>query len=92
LVEKCEETRLLGGATSSLEASISCGLEGKECEGVEWLQVAQDRDMWRAVVKKEMNLPVPYKWGIFRPAGRFNYLKIAFNARSQTLSRIRTRS
>ena len=29
-------------------------------EGVDWINVAQDREIWRAVVKKEMNLRIPY--------------------------------
>jgi hypothetical protein len=26
---------------------------------VDWIDLAQDRDMWRALVKLVMNLPVP---------------------------------
>jgi hypothetical protein len=28
-------------------------------EGVEWMHLAQDRDQWRALVKRVMNLWVP---------------------------------
>jgi hypothetical protein len=28
-------------------------------EGVDWIDVAQDRDRWRAVVNAVMNVPVP---------------------------------
>jgi hypothetical protein len=33
--------------------------------GVEWTDVAQDRDRWQALVKAVMNLRVPYDAGNF---------------------------
>jgi hypothetical protein len=27
--------------------------------GVDWIHLAQDRDQWRALVNRVMNLPVP---------------------------------
>jgi hypothetical protein len=27
--------------------------------GMDWIDVAQDRDQWRAIMNKVMNLPVP---------------------------------
>jgi len=30
-------------------------------EGVEWMNLAQDRDQWRALVNKVMHLRVPWR-------------------------------
>jgi hypothetical protein len=34
-------------------------LREKGCEGVYWIQLAQDRDQWRAVVEVIMGISVP---------------------------------
>jgi hypothetical protein len=31
----------------------------RECDGVEWIDMAQDRDQWRALVNTVLNLRVP---------------------------------
>jgi len=35
------------------------GLRGIGLEGVDWTHLAQDRDLWRAVVNTVMNLRFP---------------------------------
>jgi hypothetical protein len=34
-------------------------------ESVKWIEMAQDKDMWRALVDKVMNVPVPSDAGNF---------------------------
>jgi hypothetical protein len=34
------------------------------CDGVDWIDLAQDRDQWRALVNTVMNLRVPKNAGI----------------------------
>jgi len=38
---------------------IKVDLKEPCCEGVDWKDVAQDRDKWRAVVKSAINFRVP---------------------------------
>jgi len=34
-------------------------LQEMGCEGVDWIELAQDRDRWRAIVTAVMNLRIP---------------------------------
>ena len=59
LVGKLERKRPLVRPRSRWEDNIRMGLHEVEYEGVDWNDVAQDRDRWRALVSAVMNLRVP---------------------------------
>jgi len=59
LVGKPEGNKSLGRPRSRWEDNIKIDLQEVGCEGVDWIELAQDRDRWRAVVNAVMNLRVP---------------------------------
>ena len=59
LVGKYEGKRPLGRARRRWEDNIKMGLQEVGCEGMDWIELARDRDRWRALVNAVMNLRVP---------------------------------
>jgi hypothetical protein len=57
-VGKLEGKRPLGRLRLRLE-DINMDLQEVGCEGMDWIDVAQDRDRWRALVNEVKNLRVP---------------------------------
>jgi len=45
--------------------NIKMGLQDVECWDVDWIDLAQDRDKWQALVNAVMNILVPYNKGNF---------------------------
>ena len=64
LVGKPEGKRPLGRSRLRCEDNIKMDLQevGGGCE--DWMELVQDRDRWRALVSKVMNLLVPKMRGI----------------------------
>ena len=59
LVGKPEGKRPLGRPRRSWEDNIMMALQKLGCGGMDWIELAQDRDRWRALVSAVMNLRVP---------------------------------
>jgi hypothetical protein len=59
LVGKPEGKRLLGRPRRRWVDDIKTDLTEKGCDGMDWIELAQDRDQWRALVNTVMHLRVP---------------------------------
>jgi len=59
LVGKPEGKRPLGRPRLRWENNIKMDLQEEGCGGMDWMELAQDRDWWRALVNAVMNIRVP---------------------------------
>jgi len=59
LVGKPEGTKPLGRPRRRWKDNIKKDLRDVGCGGMDWIEMAQDRDRWRALVNVVMNLRVP---------------------------------
>jgi hypothetical protein len=59
LVGKPEGKRPLGRPRRRWEDNIKIDLQEVGCGGMDWIELAHDRDGWRALVNAVMNLWVP---------------------------------
>ena len=59
LVGKPDGKKPLGRPRRRWEGNIKMDLQEVGCGGMDWIELAQDRDRWRALVTAVMNLRVP---------------------------------
>jgi hypothetical protein len=59
LVGKPEGQRPLGRPRRRWEDNIKADLQEGGCGGMDWIEMAQNRDRWWALVNEVMNLRVP---------------------------------
>jgi hypothetical protein len=59
LVGKPEGKRPLGRLRRRWEDNIKMDLKEVSCGGMDWIELAQDRDRWRALLNAVMSLKAP---------------------------------
>ena len=59
LVWKPEGKRPLGRSNCRWEVNIKMDLQEVGCEGMDWIELAQDRDRWGSLVNAVTSLQVP---------------------------------
>jgi hypothetical protein len=65
LVGKPERKRPLGRPRCRWEDCIKADVQEVGCGGMNWIELAKDRDRWQALVNVVMNFRVPYQCGEF---------------------------
>ena len=65
LKHEFENCRPLGRPRRRWEDNIKMDIQEVGCGGMDYIELAQDRDRWRALVKAVMNLRVPKNAGNF---------------------------
>jgi len=58
-VRKPEGKRPLGRPRLRWEDNVKIDLQEVGCGDMDWIELAQDKERWRALVNEVMNLPVP---------------------------------
>ena len=58
LVGKPEEKRPLGRPRRRWEDNVKTDIQEVGCGGIDWIDLAQDRDRWRVLVNAVMNLRI----------------------------------
>ena len=64
MVGKTEGKRPLGRPSRRWEDNIKMDLQEVEGGCGDWMELAQDRESWRALVSKVRKIQVPKMWGI----------------------------
>jgi hypothetical protein len=59
LVRKPEGKRPLGRPRHRWKDNIKLDLQDVGCEGMDWIDVTQDRERWRVLVNAAMNFRIP---------------------------------
>jgi hypothetical protein len=83
LVERAKGKRTLGRPRRRWVDNIKIDLRETEWDGVDWIDLAQDRDQWRALVNTVMNLRFFKMLGISCVAARLAASQEGFSSVSK---------